>query len=442
MHGNEKIDRIIREKLQHLRENPPDFVWDNIAKNTIQSDTNDTINKTDRAIKNKLNELTKDPPAYVWTHIRYYLELLSIWQNIKRVLLWQRVKRTIKAFLIAITTFLIFEYPLNKYDALKAPFTPTTKIQSAQTERNTATFKEPTKYQQYPNSKLAQTNILQENKKASSKGEKDLIAQTSSISSSYLDNQPPYQSYHNTQPITSLANNLISTEQNAKDDTDQLFYLPPLNPQLSKPDTPSNLTLSNRLSHTYEENTTIPLWQVDIGTQFSIMVNQYLFQSLFNNEFIAINPGLISSLYFGRIIPTGKYIYRVGMVYGGFDSKTAILIDGRWQKETIESRYIGISASIGKLLLTTGYRRWVDGWINTSLIYFMYHIYSSEILRTNPSSNTLGILISGELNYVKGLNNGDMFLIGGRINALPVGMFKQKGSGKFINLELHIGMRL
>ncbi len=432
MPRNENIDRLIKEKLENLYENPPDFIWNNIAKNTSYSQSGETINQEiDQAIKNKLNEIAKEPPSYVWGHIKYYLELNTIWQNIKRILLWQRVKRTIKTILSALFIFFLFEFPLNDYNDLKTLF-PEAAL--AQREKH-GTLDKPENKQYY-----AQTT----NERATAKTDKNPIAQAAL--SSYLDGSPSSGLLNNMQTEIPISNDSTFTAGNVvdgvvNDSKQQMAYMPPIKPQLAKPDVPE-LKRLNFPSDAFQDEDPAPLWQVDIGTQLSVIISNYLFQSLFTNEYVTVNPGLITSFYVGRIVPSKNHIYRLGIVYGGFASRTSVLIDGRWHKETLESRYVGVSGSIGKLLLPTGYKRWIDGWLNTSIVYFTSQVYSSEIVRTNPTSNKVAILVSGELSYVRGLSNGDMFLIGGRINALPMNVFKQKGMGKFINLELHVGVRL
>ncbi len=440
MPRDENIDRLIREKLDHLYVDPPDFIWDNIAKNPVNSQSLETIDqKIDQAVKSKLDELVKAPPGYVWTHIQYYLELHTIWQNIKRILLWQRVKRTLKTILSALTILVLFEYPLNDYNNLNTLFPQTAKYDKKQYDERYETLGKTNTNKHY-NTQTAEN-------KSSVDNEKNLIVQASDVEASnhHLSNEKQRQSLNYIPEEISFGKDSNFTTQNivdnVADDYDQMVYLPPIKPRLTEPDAPE-LKQTNFSYYALQDDALVPLWQVDIGTQFSVIVSNYLFQSLFSNEFVTVNPGFISSFYVGRIIPSRKYIYRIGLVYGGFASKTSILIDGRWHKETLESRYIGLSGSIGKLILTTGYKRWIDGWLNTSVIYFTSQLYSSEIVRSNPPSNKVGILISGEVSYVRGLSNGDMFLIGGRINALPMNLFKQKGMGKFINLELHIGVRL
>ncbi|NPA33724.1 MAG: hypothetical protein GXO48_02215 [Chlorobi bacterium] len=435
MQGNEKFDKIIREKLGHIQENPPDFVWDNISQSNVNAHANNPINQTDQAIRNKLNELTKEPPVYVWTHVQYYLELLTIWQNIKRVLLWRRVKRTLKTLLMAITMFLLIEYPLNNYELLHRKPVLTAyvtdignKSKSAKSTYNTDFGNDAL---QSPSPSSFNHSSVSQSLEHSLANEGD--SYQNATSQDYL--VTPFES------SSSTTGHLIS-EERGEGSQASMFTLPQLKIQLEASSPQAGLNDMNLHPDHPEESATIHIWQVDIGSQFSIMVSEYLIQSLFSSQFVTFDPGFMTSFYLGRIIPAKSHIYRIGVVYGGFDSKIAVLIDGRWRKETVESRYLGVSGSVGKPLLYVGYNRWIDGWLNTSVIYFLYHIYSSEILRVNPSSNNLGILISGELNYAIGLKNGDMLLIGGRINALPVSIFKQKGNGKFVNLELHLGMRL
>ena len=431
MRSNERIDRLIKEKLEHLYESPPDYVLDNILQNSSSRGSSDSQKQMDEAIKRKLLTLSKEPPEYIWLHVQYYLELLNIWYNLKRILLWRRIKRTLTVIAGMLATFLIVEFPLNNYGSLLSDMSQAHRLTSLSRNKpgkniNTKS-NNPSESNRTDAGEIKPQNLFAQNIGLPSDNPKHYEKSTQT------DYQQPYI-WHK------------ETNEEQKDNSEsnippQMSQLPSLNIPIKAPSVDMNLskTTSTNIS---DDKQGMPIWQIDMGSQFSILFNEYLIQSIFGKDMILVNPGVLSSFYLGRIIVGKSGVYRIGLVYGGFDSKVSVWVDGRWNKEIMESRYIGISGSIGKLLAVMGYRKWVDGWLNASAIYFMYHAYSSEILRTNPAVNRFSLMLSGEVNYVKGLSNGDMFLIGGRIHALPFNMVKQKGFGRFVNLELHIGMRM